>query len=1037
MFPKVVLQVTRDSFGFLIDGKREFDFVSGVEYVLESTSDLWVRWNEQYREETFEKIGNRYHVHNLTCKDHHRYAADSLLYYSQFSTIGDLSGVPFGLLGKEVENVVDPSILGNDVQDYVSQTVLPQRRFLSNSSFEALFNLEQENWISPETLIFPSSSSQETRYEFQNSDRYIAILDLDERVSPDLYKTFFVHNGDSHFIEMSYVPTNLRIFTDLCHNARNNGSKRVSIVVREGDERRFYINDANGRNLNDLVGRGKPSPKEIVSVRNQFDSYVMSNFPELFNLINLYYSYENLSGTGTSFIRNMSDFFDVDKMEEEILVRKIKQVFPSFDSVIVEPRLFAKRMIDFFKTKGSVDAFAWLGNVFFGKELTVYRYSDDVIRLSQSTVRPRTEFYLCSEDIERIRRNDSIFDFEDLSTESIAKTLVGFTIHGRSTNSTGLVEEVTVVRHNRREFLLVSMSVKNGSFSDDENYDVKNLSDHISLNTETLKKSRIGIVGVQIEDGASGYSLGERVLSSSKTGNGFVAFVNHVDDDGKIKSVKIENSGWSYDQHRDTELSVENDSRIRATKFEDIDLNKSLKILSGNIGYVNYDKEVHPLKFDVRRLMVGTISVDYKNVFMNIVAAGRSNSELFVFRTDASRRKIFSENGNRTNRIKINIDSDVVGLSTNDRSLFVLTDVSLYSVSLDEVHSENPKWKRIVVKNSFGKVRAVFVSRGNMYGLTRSNLLKISPDGTISRLYQLDREYTYGYSKKTGSVETVYLGSDGDLYSNQFFGGSKKAVLRPIFGRKLNKFLESESLRNTLSGNSKIQDNDLYQFFSIGTQIDESTDLYLENFKSINNPAGFKVTGIYPIQRKDMMSNVQSDIRGSVSSSMYTVDEWFAERKSETEIRVWSNAEKSKSFTALQVRIGEGEWEMVSTQEMVFDVVKNVSVFNITYSVQLRTLIETGSGYEVLELSDIKYVYVGEDEERVISEEGITNEEFMSLVDDFSIEINTNIPNDNLLQSIYDYAWSYLVVGEDETGEEWILVAVDENSEEQILVGED
>ena len=954
MFPKVVLQVTSDSLGFLIDGKREYEFVSGIEYILESKSDLWVRWTESYKEETFEKIGNRYFLHNLTCKDHHRYASDSLLYYSQFSKIGDLSGIPLGLVGKEIEKPIDQSILDEDVGRYLSQTVLPQRQFLANSSFENLFNLEQEDWISPETLILPSNSTQETRYQFQNSSRYIALLDIDERIDPTLYDAFFVHNGDRHFIEMSYVPTSLRIFTDLCHNARNNGSKRVSIIVREGDERRFYINDANSRNLKHLVGRGKPSPKEIVSVRNQFDSYTMSNFPELYNLINLYYSYENLPNSGTSFIRNMSDFFDVDKMEESILIQKIKQVFPSFDSVIVEPRLFAKRMIDFFKTKGSVDAFAWLGNVFFGKELTVYRYGDDVIKLSSAEVYPRTEFYLCSEDIERIRRNDSIFSFEDLSTQTIAKTLVGFTIHGRSTNSTGLVEEVTVIQHNKREFLLVSMSVKSGSFADDENFDVKNLSDHISLNTETLKKQRIGIIGVAIENGASGYALGERIESSSKTGSGFKAYVNHVDENGKIKSIRVEDSGWSYDQHRDTSLEVENDHRVPGSKFEDIDLNDSIRVDSGKIAYVNYDKEVHAVDFDFRRLMVGPISVDYRNVAKNIVAAGRSKSELLVFRTDSTRRRLYSENGKESKRIKMTIDSDIVGLSTNDRSLFVITEISLYSIALDQIHDEEPNWKRIVIRNQFGKIRAVFVTHGNMYGLTRSNLVKIAPNGKITRLYQLNREYTYGYSKKTGLVETIYLGSEGDLYSNQFFGGVQKAVLRPIFGRKLNKILDSQDLRNTLSGNSKIQDNDLYQFFSIGTKIDESTDLYLDNFKSLNNPAGFKVTGIYPVVRKDMTSNIQSDVKGSVSSSMYTPAEWFAERFSENEIRVWSNAEKSKAFTALEVQVGDGDWTIVSTQEMVFSVNVPVPAYNITYPVQLRSLIETSSGYEVLEYSDIK-----------------------------------------------------------------------------------
>ena len=67
----------------------------------------------------------------------------------------------------------------------------------------------------------------------------------------------------------------------------------------------------------------------------------------------------------------------------------------------------------------------------------------------------------------------------------------------------------------------------------------------------------------------------------------------------------------------------------------------------------------------------------------------------------------------------------------------------------------------------------------------------------------------------------------------------------------------------------------------------------------------------------------------------------------------------------------------------------------------------------------------------------MTLEEFMVDASDFNIDLNINIPNDDLMQSIGDYAWAYLVFGEDEFGEEWILVATDENSEEQVLVGED
>jgi hypothetical protein len=851
MTARINLTLTKDENGFLIDGNRNFDFQAGVEYVITSEENIWVTWfNSNHPLEKFSSPGKILELNNLTCTDHHRYASDALLYYIQAKKISDLGGIPIGLLNKEIEDVIPDVAVSDDVQDYMSLIVMPQRRFSTNGSFEELFNLEQEDYQQPDSVIYPVNDPSTREYYFERSERYIAVVHNGERVDPDLYQAYFVKNGDFNKIRMAEAYNDaLFVRTDLCHSVRDNGSKKVTVFIREGDEREFYFNTYDHSNKTSLVGRGLNSPENIVTIKDQFDDYVISNYPELYDFMKSYFDYENLATSPSSFLRNMSDYYDVDKMSDDLLRSKIMKVFPFVDSVLVNKRLFAKRLIDFFKNKGNQKSYSWLSNSFFEKSSDIHRYSDDIIRLSASPVKTYLVVPLIYVDLNRIVVNG---DAEKLGVTSrkiddLAEALIGNVFQGRSSGSTALIEKFEKVEFQKQAFYKFYCSVKNGEFEDGELFDIRRIDGNINLNLLTSEMSKKGIVGVKVTDGSYGYSPGEEIVSVSLTGEGFSARVVNVDEVGSIKNVEVTNSGWFFKSTSDG-VEIQNDIRKKSIPFDPSQINSAASVRSSEFRWTTLDGEVVETKIVNTNL---TIDDKYnlnrdQYVFNYPIATARYNNALLFFAKGLDSRSVYViDQFDKATKVNVPFNSDVVNIHSTGRTLIVVTNAGLTSLAVSDVLKKKPAYRETVIQSSSGFVRTIFQVKNRLFGFTSISIVEINQEGDILAAWPVNRVYDFASFKANDKISTLYLGSGRNLYAYQWFEGEQKAILEPVFGNFYTIFEEDQSSKNKLSGSSVFSDNELYQDFSFGIVLDETTDKYMNAYKQLVNLSGYKVTGVH------------------------------------------------------------------------------------------------------------------------------------------------------------------------------------------------
>ncbi|QIG73832.1 baseplate wedge subunit [Rhizobium phage RHph_N34] len=857
MTARINLTLTKDENGFLIDGKRNFDFQAGVEYVVSSDENIWVTWsNDNEALEEFVNPSKILLLNNLTCTDHHRYASESLLYYIQSKKIVDLTGIPIGLADKEIEEVIPESVLEDDVSEYLSSTIFQQRKFSTNGTFEELFNLEQEDYQQPNSLVLPVNDPSPKEYYFERSDRYIAVISNGERVDPKLYRPYFVKNQDFNKIEMLEAYNNtIFVRTDLCHSVRENGSKKIRIIVREGDERQFFFNTYDHANKTSFIGRGLNSPENIVTVRDQFDDYVITNYPEIYEFVKSYYDYENLATSPSSFLRNMSDYYDVDKMTDDLLRSKIRKVFPFVDNVKVDKRLFAKRLIDFFKNKGNQKSYAWLSNAFFEKSSEIHRYTDDVIRFSTSPVITYLVVPLIYLDLQRLAINGDSkkLGTDSKNTDDIAQALIGNVFQGRSSGSTALVEKFELVYFQKQAFYKFYCSVKNGEFEDGELLDIRRIDGNINLNSLTSEMSKKGIVGIEVVDGSFGYSNGEELRAVSLTGESFKAKVVSVDENGSIKNVEISDSGWFYREDTDR-VVVKNDVRKTAVTFNPANINLSPVVRTGEFHWTTLDGEVVETKIKDTNLAIQDYNINRgQYVFNSPIATARYNNSLMFFAKGLDSRSVYViDQFDKAQKIDLKFTSDIVNLYSTGRTLIVVTNTGLTSLAIADVLKKAPKYRETSILSSSGFVRTIFQMKNRLFGFTALSIIELDPEGNIISAWPVNRIYDFASFKTNNKVSTLYLGSGQNLYAYQWFEGDSKATLKPVFGNFYKIFEEDLSSRNKLSGSSVFSDNEIYQDFSFGIVLDETTDKYMNEYKQLVNLSGYKVTGVH---RKEVASS--------------------------------------------------------------------------------------------------------------------------------------------------------------------------------------
>lgn len=859
MVSRIYLDVTKDEKGFLIDGKREYLFESGVEYNLVSKEPLWATWSV---DDFWTKIENGrtdvVEVYNLTCPDHHRYNNDSQLYYIWMSQIGLAGATPIGLINKEVPDTIPEDISGVVGEGEGWNGIIEERKkFLTNNTFEELFNLEQDKYITPTVHEYINTQSVTTPYQFVNSERYIGIALDGVRVSPKTYSAEFLPGSYSNKIFFkNYIQGEIVTKTGLCHNVYDNGSEHIKVLFRKGDERRFYISNLKGDLPEPLVIKGAPSAKNKIEIRSQFDAFVLEQYPQLFEFLQSYYDLEGFSGTAQSYLRNMIDYVDVDKMPEEELEKKIRRVFTPTTDDGSDPRILIKHLIDFYKNKGNLPSYKWLSNVLFKKDTDIERFSDKVIKLSDAPWHALTRITISDEDVKAMMGDDVnrvLGSTPKTTSEEMVNMLVGYAIAGRTSQAEAVVEYVEKQIFQRQIFYHVYVTVQFGEFLQSEPIDIKRISTQITINSISYKSEELGIIGFDIKNSGNGYIPGQEVQIQSTTGDGFLAFISRVGDNGEAKEILIRNPGWFFRPRENPKAFVPNDYGTFRKPLNPSAIYSEMRLISDSYaGYVRINDKIEPIVLNptggviiANRWEINRNNSLYNSIFAYAVVEGKQ----YFFGLGLNGTYIEAVD-TTDNRVRVSWapeeDEVIVRVVSNDRTIFAVGQQNIYAFEIGSILKPDPVYTKFPYNAvETGLITAIFSTGSGLFGFTDQNtLVELDTKGNVVNSYPFGMSVDYVSYTRKGSLYNLYIGNGGNLYFYQWFDGNPRLEAIPIFGRIDRDRKLRNGLKYTLSSYSVFNDNDVNQDFSVGIVLDEFTNNYMKTYKETINTSGFKYYGV-------------------------------------------------------------------------------------------------------------------------------------------------------------------------------------------------
>ena len=262
--------------------------------------------------------------------------------------------------------------------------------------------------------------------------------------------------------------------------------------------------------------------KTSVLVRSSLPEFLDTEGPKFQAFIRAYYEWLETNNQVTDRSKNLLEYADIDRTQNEFIDwfrREILADFPK--SVLADKKLLYQRIHEFYKSKGSENAYKLLFRVLYDEEIEFYYPGQDILKVSDGRWVKETSIRLAAP-----------FDgnLEDMGGENITGTVSGATakvLRVTSTLETGI---------NVFELFLSGIA---GTFNDNER--VKNAANTLS---GVVISSTGPLQGVVIQFGGAKHTNGDRVSFTSASGTGASGVVTGTS--GKSISPTITDGGSGY-----------------------------------------------------------------------------------------------------------------------------------------------------------------------------------------------------------------------------------------------------------------------------------------------------------------------------------------------------------------------------------------------------------------------------------------------------------------------------------------------------------
>ena len=184
----------------------------------------------------------------------------------------------------------------------------------------------------------------------------------------------------------------------------------------------------------------------------------------------------------------------------------------------VDKRFIARKFRDFFESKSNEKSYQFLFRSLFNENIELRYPGENILRVSDGKFE-KTQ-------IIRAEVKSNIFDY------------IGQTISGRTSNALANVIDIKLFFIGAIEVAEITLKLVSGTFESGETIEI--------LNTPTSNTTVYGMVtGFTINDGGSGYAIGDNVIITSNTGSEAEAVVSSIKQ-SPISAINLNTPGHGY-----------------------------------------------------------------------------------------------------------------------------------------------------------------------------------------------------------------------------------------------------------------------------------------------------------------------------------------------------------------------------------------------------------------------------------------------------------------------------------------------------------
>jgi hypothetical protein len=606
-------------------------------------------------------------------------------------------------------------------------------------------------------------------------------------------------------------------------------------------------------------------------VPRQLPEFVKAEHPTFIAFLQAYYEYLEQSNSTVSMgktverAKNLTNYFDVDKINETGLTEFNERLFKQFMSSIPEEAVadrtkIIKHIKDFYRAGGTEKSYNFLFRILFGEEGEYYYPKNDILFASsgkwliEKSVRLRNTKYngVANSSIDILKKFQSTFIKGNTSLASAKVERVQF----------GYERELLY-----NEFILSGLE---GNFELDEEIFIVNTDGDV-LTGNVLSGY---VTSITIANGGTGYVEGTGVPLISSTGNGAVATISSVSK-GNVATVFVTKGGSGF--RAGDYVFFADPPGFTGTRSNAI-------VLS-----VNKDGSVHPNTY----ILCANIISEQTNTVIGAYSNGSSGdantpvSNTLTYYSFANTGPVSTISVLNPGEGYITIPvANVIGNSVI-RSLGIIGSIKINSSGSGYANGDIVQFRNViggygsganavVVVNSSGSIvdvelKAIVPNQiigGTGYRQNFYPQLEIITSGGVNGSLEVESLLGFGdiLSPTTGSVGEILnirvdapgiryesapivdLSNLGDGNANAYANIATGILTSP--GR----FTDDTG---KLSSSSFLQDRDYYQRFSYVTKINKALTEYKKHLLELVHPAGTKLWAEYLYKKPDVNVNMR------------------------------------------------------------------------------------------------------------------------------------------------------------------------------------